>query len=215
MTTGANEDDWHLRGVDVARDVAVGRWLDLRRVRAGEPCPVCGAPLVVERAIEVGHIFKLETTYSRKLGATVLDAEGEEVPLQMGSYGIGVGRNVAAVVEVHHDDKGISWPVAVAPYEVVITTLKVDDHATMAAAEGLYERMRAAGLDVLLDDRDERPGVKFNDAELIGIPYRVTVGPRGLADGVVELTVRATGETTTVARDDAASELASLVGSAR
>ncbi len=206
MVTGANENDHHLRGVDVDRDVKVGRWIDIRKVKAGESCPVCGTPLDVLRVIEVGHIFKLGTRYSDALGATVLDEEGEERVIQMGSYGIGVGRNVAAIVESHHDDKGIVWPVAVAPFEVVVTAVKADDEVTMAAAEGLYEELAAAGVDVILDDRDERPGVKFNDAELVGFPYRVTVGPRGVAAGEVELVDRSSGATDTlpivVAADD-------------
>jgi prolyl-tRNA synthetase len=194
MTTGANLDDHHLRGVDVTRDIAVDDWIDLRLVRPGEPCPECGEPLEVFRAIEAGHIFKLGTKYSSALGATVLDAEGVERPLMMGSYGIGVERNLAAVVEVNHDDKGILWPMAVAPYEVVVTVLSVEDEATMEAGNRIYGDLVAHGVDVLIDDRAERPGVKFNDAELIGIPLRITVGPRGLADGMVEVVERSSGE---------------------
>jgi len=195
MTTGANEDDWHLRGVDVERDLEVDEWMDLRRVQAGEGCPECGEPLEVKRTIEVGHIFKLGTKFSEDLGASVLDERGEERVIWMGSYGIGVGRNLAAVVEASHDDRGIVWPASIAPYEVAITVVKMDDEATVEAAEGLYGTLRQAGADVLLDDREERPGVKFADVELIGIPYRVTIGPRGLADGVVELVDRADGTT--------------------
>jgi prolyl-tRNA synthetase len=186
MVTGANEDDWHLRGVDVDRDIKVGRWLDLRRVKAGEACPRCGEPLDVVRVIEVGHIFKLGTTYSEPLGAVVLDPEGKERPIVMGSYGIGVGRNVAAAVEANHDEDGMVWPVSIAPYEVVVTAVQQNDTVT-DAAEQIYRGLGEAGIDVILDDRDERPGVKFADAELIGIPYRITVGPRSLADGEVEV----------------------------
>jgi prolyl-tRNA synthetase len=214
MLTGANENDFHLRGVDVGRDIAVGRWLDVRRVGAGEACPVCGTPLTVERAIEIGHIFKLGTKYSDALGATVLDEDGKSRPIVMGSYGIGVGRNMAAVVETHHDDKGIIWPLAVAPWHVVITMVKVDDADTVAAAESLYGELAASGVDVLLDDRAERPGVKFNDAELIGIPLRITVGPRGLAEGNVEFFERATGATALVPLAGAASAAAEQVHAA-
>lgn len=202
MTTGANLDDHHLRGVSVERDIAVAEWADLREVAAGEPCLECGEPIDVFRAIECGHIFKLGTKYSEPLGAMVLDENGKSRPVFMGSYGIGLERNMAAVVETHHDDKGIAWPVAVAPFEVVVTVLKLDEDTT-SAADGLYEALQAAGLDVIVDDRNERPGVKFNDAELIGIPFRITVGPRGLGEGIVEVGERATGETEKVAVEEA------------
>lgn len=211
MVTGANADDQHVRGVDVSRDIRVDRWLDMRVVAEGEGCPECGEPLTVRRSIEVGHIFKLGTKFSDALGATVLDEVGEERELWMGSYGIGVGRNVAAIVETHHDERGMAWPVGVAPYEVVVTAVKVDDPATMEAAESIYAGLNDAGVETLLDDRDERPGVKFADAELIGIPYRVTVGPKGLADGVVEVVRRSDGHIETVAPADAASHVAGLV----
>lgn len=201
LTTGANEDDWHLQGVDVGRDVNVREYIDLREVSAGEACPSCGSELEIVRTIEAGHIFKLGTKYSEAMGAEVLDAEGTKRTIVMGSYGIGVGRNMATIAETHHDDKGLVWPVSVAPYEVVITAMRVDDEATMTAATALYDELRSAGVDVLLDDRDARAGVKFADSELIGIPYRVTMGPRGLKEGSVEFTTRATMETTDVALD--------------
>ena len=215
MVTGANEDDWHLRGVDVDRDIDVEQWIDLRLVKAGETCPNCAGVLEITRMIEVAHIFKLGTRYSQAVGATVLDVEGEERPILMGSYGIGIGRNVAAVVENHHDAKGIVWPTAIAPYEVVVTIVKVDDVDSMRAAEGIYDELRTGGLDAILDDRAERPGVKFNDAELIGIPYRVTVGPRGLAAGELEVTTRATGETQMVPLSSVAATVADLVAATK
>jgi prolyl-tRNA synthetase len=193
MTTGANQDDFHLRGVDVARDIAVTAWLDLRAVKAGEACPLCEAPLAVKKTVEVGHIFKLGTKYSEALGATVQDEQGRPLPLIMGSYGIGIGRCMAAVVERNHDEKGIVWPVNVAPFEVVIAVLNPKDVATSDAGERLYDELTKAGLDVILDDRDERPGVKFTDHELVGIPWRITVGPKGLAAGKVELVRRKDG----------------------
>jgi len=194
MVTGANEDGFHLRGVDVARDVSVDQWLDLRGVKAGEACPMCDAPLAVEKTIEIGHIFKLGTRYSEAFGAAVLDENSESQTIVMGSYGIGIERTMAAVVERHHDDAGIEWPLALAPYEVVVTVIKPKDVAVSEAANALYDALVAEGVEVLIDDRDERPGVKFKDADLIGIPMRVTVGPKGLADGDVELTRRSTGE---------------------
>jgi prolyl-tRNA synthetase len=162
-------------------------------VHEGEPCPSCGAALRVAKTIEVGHIFKLGTPYSEKLGATVLDREGKAVPVVMGSYGIGIGRTMAAVAERCHDENGLLWPVSLAPFEVVVSVLNPTDPRTGEVGARLYEALRAAGVDALLDDRDERPGVKFKDAELIGIPYRLTVGPKGLEQGKVELVRRRGG----------------------
>ncbi|MGH8946138.1 MAG: His/Gly/Thr/Pro-type tRNA ligase C-terminal domain-containing protein, partial [Acidimicrobiia bacterium] len=190
LVTGANEDDFHVKGVDVDRDIEVSKWADLRKVEAGEACSVCGSELEAWKGIEVGHIFKLGTEYSDAFGAYVQDEEGKSLPIIMGSYGIGVERAMAAVVEASHDEHGIVWPVSVAPYEVVVTVVRPDDAETMAKAETLYESLEAAGVEVLLDDRAERPGVKFADSELIGIPYRITVGPKGVQQGMVELTLR-------------------------
>ena len=214
MTTGANEDDFHLHGVDVARDIAVTEWVDMREVLAGEGCPNCDGTLEVFKAIEVGHIFKLGTRYSEAFGANVLDENGKTRPLVMGSYGIGLGRAVAAVAETHNDERGLVWPVAVAPWEVIITLVKTDE-ATLEAGEKLYGDLTSAGVETLLDDRKERPGVKFNDAELIGIPFRLTVGPRGLGDGMVEVVVRASGEASDIALDGVVSHVKGLVEAAR
>ena len=194
MTTGANVDDFHLRNVDVARDLAVAQWLELRLVTAGEPCPECESALAVKKTVEVGHIFKLGTKYSEALGASVQAEDGKNAPILMGSYGIGVGRLLAAIVERCHDANGIKWPVNVAPYEVAITVLNPKEIATLEAGERLYEALTQLGVDTLLDDRDERPGVKFKDCELIGIPVRVTVGPKGLASGKLEVFFRGSGE---------------------
>ena len=198
MVTGANEDGFHLRGVDVARDIEVKGWLDLREVQDGEACPMCQSPLSVYKTIEVGHIFKLGTKYSEAMGATVQDEKGESVTLVMGSYGIGLERNLAAVVEANHDENGICWPVNVAPYEVCVTVVKPKDVDCLEEGERLYEKLQAAGIDVIIDDRDERPGVKFKDADLVGFPYRVTVGPKGLENGVLELVRRRDGQKTDV-----------------
>ena len=190
MATGANEDDWHYKNVEIARDINVTVWADLREVKTGEVCPESGGTLELWKGIEVGHIFKLGTKFSEAFGAYVQDEDGASHPIIMGSYGIGLERGLAAVVEANHDDNGIVWPVSVAPYEVLVTVLRADDEATMDAANNLYSDIGDAGVDVLIDDRVERPGVKFADAELIGIPYRITVGPRGVESGVVELTPR-------------------------
>ncbi|MFQ5417760.1 MAG: proline--tRNA ligase [Myxococcota bacterium] len=198
MVTGANEDGHHLRGIDVARDIAVGRWLDMRQVNAGEACPMCEGPLAVDKTIELGHIFKLGTRYSEALGASVQDENGEDQSIIMGCYGIGIERTMAAVVERCHDESGIRWPLSVAPFEVVVTVVKPKDPASSDAGNAIYEALLAEGIDVLIDDRDERPGVKFKDADLIGIPFRLTVGPKGLADGKVELFKRDSGHTRAV-----------------
>ncbi len=202
MTTGANEDDWHFRGVSLQRDVEVDEWADLREVQAGETCIECGGTLEVIRCIEAGHIFKLGRKYAEAMGVSVLDAEGHSQIPTMGSYGIGIGRAVAAVAENHNDESGLIWPLSVAPYQMLITVLDVDDETSMGVASEFEVALQEAGIEVLVDDRNARPGVKFADAELIGIPYRVTVGVRGLANNEVELTPRSTGETKMIDRND-------------
>ena len=190
MTTGANKDDFHLRGVSVDRDLNVDRWAHLRTVSAGEGCPNCEGTIDVFKAVEIGHIFKLGTKYSESMGASVLTADGREVPIVMGCYGIGAERLMAAAVELHSDDAGIVWPASIAPFHVCITVVNIKDQALVAAAERIYAELEAAGIEALLDDRDERAGVKFNDADLIGVPYRVTVGKK-IKEGKVELMTRA------------------------
>ena len=187
MTTGANKDDHHLRGVNIARDIPVDEWFDLRTVEAGERCPRCETGrLELFKGMEIGHIFKLGTKYSDSMGATVLTQDGKDVPIVMGSYGIGVERIITATIEQQHDDDGIIWPKELAPFDVVVTITNMKQDELRNAGEKLYDELQRAGLDVLLDDRDERAGVKFKDADLIGIPYRVTIGKK-IADGMVEL----------------------------
>jgi prolyl-tRNA synthetase family II len=211
MATGANTDDVHLTGVDVARDIAVSSWADLREVSEGEPCPRCGTPLELVQAIEVGHIFKLGRKFTAALGVSVLGPDGSAIVPVMGCYGIGVERAMAAIAEVHHDDAGLKWPVNVAPAEVTVILVSTKDEAAVAAAESIYSVLQSAGADVLLDDRDERPGVKFKDAELIGIPVRISIGSRDLAEGVVEVVSRATGERERVPVDQAAKHAQELL----
>ncbi|MBW2495597.1 MAG: proline--tRNA ligase [Deltaproteobacteria bacterium] len=211
MLTGANRDGFHLRGVDVERDIPNPEWLDLREAQAGDACPLCDAPIEVHKTIEVGHIFKLGTRYSEMLGALVQDESGKSRPIIMGSYGIGIERTMAAVVERRHDEAGMIWPVSVAPFEVVITVVKPKDAAASDAGGALYDARLAEGIEVLLDDRDERPGVKFNDADLIGIPYRITVGPKGLAEGMVEIVERRGRKSRNVAVEKAAATITEAI----
>ena len=206
MTTGANRDDYHLRGVSVDRDIQVGQWAELRTVATGEGCPKCDGVLRVDKAIEVGHIFKLGTKYSVSMGSKILTPDGQEVPIVMGSYGIGVGRILAAAVELYNDADGIIWPQSIAPFDVIITPANINDAAHRAAAETLHHEVAAAGFDVLMDDREERPGVKFKDADLVGIPYRITIGKK-LKDGKVELSSRKTRESVDVPLADVVKEL--------
>jgi prolyl-tRNA synthetase len=211
MTTGANRDGFHLRGVEVERDLRIDAWLDLREVRAGEPCPMCAAALGVAKSIEVGHIFKLGTRYSEAMGAVVQDEQGNSTPIVMGSYGIGIGRTMASIVEACHDQNGIVWPVSVAPFEIVVSVLNPNEVETQEAGERLYDALRAQGIDVLLDMRDERPGVKFKDADLVGIPYRLTVGPRGLKEKKVEWKRRRDGQMRELPLDRAAEAAAETI----
>ena len=208
MSTGANEDDFHLRNVDVARDLGQVRWVDLRCAEEGDSCASCGKPVRLDKAIEVAHIFKLGLRYSETMGARVLGPDGKEVPIVMGSYGMGVERLMAAAIESHHDENGIRWPVSIAPFEVVVAPVRIGDTEQAERAEGIYSDLREAGFDALLDDRDERPGVKFKDADLIGFPLRIVPGPRSLAKGCVELVDRVAGESVEV-------PLADLVAEAR
>ena len=187
MTTGANKDDHHLRGVDIARDIPVDEWFALRTVESGEGCPRCDVGVLeVFKGMEIGHIFKLGTKYSESMGATVLNQDGKPVPIIMGSYGIGVERIITAAVEQQHDEDGIVWPKSLTPFDVIVTVTNLKQDELRAAGEKLYADLQRSGLDVLLDDRDERAGVKFKDADLIGVPYRITIGKKA-ADGVVEL----------------------------
>jgi prolyl-tRNA synthetase len=192
---GANEKGCHLTGVNPERDFKPAVVGDLRQVTMEDRCPCCGGSLSLKEGIEVGHIFKLGTKYSEVMEARFQDSDGQEKPFIMGCYGIGVSRVVAAAIEQNHDDKGIIFPVPLAPFQVIILNLSPKEEPFCQAAEGLYQDLKARGLDVLLDDRDERPGSKFNDADLLGIPYRLMVGKTFAKEGKVEVRVRKTGET--------------------
>ena len=214
MTTGANEDGFHLRNVAIGRDIAVKHWADLRLVQAGEPCQTCGKALKVQRAIEVGHVFKLGTKYSVALNALFLDESGKQQPAIMGCYGIGVTRTLQAIIEQSHDENGIVWPLSVAPYTVCITPLTVAPESdVMKRAENIYDELSSRGIDVILDDRNERPGVKFKDSELVGFPIRVGIGERSLAKGEVEIKPRA-GVLLAVKIDEAVDKVVELAKAA-
>lgn len=202
FVTGANRDDYHLVNVHPYRDLALTQVADLRVVTAQDPCPRCAGALRILRGIEVGHIFKLGLKYSQALKATYLDAEGREQYIFMGCYGIGVSRIVAAAIEQGHDADGIIWPLALAPFQVGLIPISLNDAPTREAALRLYQEMDAAGLEVLFDDRDERPGVKFKDCDLLGLPLRVVLGPRPLAQGAAEVRERRTKETVLVALEN-------------
>jgi len=214
MTTGANEDGFHIQGVTPGVHFQA-EYRDLRTVQSGEGCPACDGTLSVDKAIEIGHIFKLGTKYSEALNARVLDQAGALHPVIMGSYGIGVERILSSAVELYHDEYGMILPVSIAPFEVIIVPVTVKDPELLQAAEDMYARFREQGVDVLLDDRDERAGVKFNDADLIGVPFRVTLGPKKLKEGLVEMTVRRTGERTDVPLADAVVTVAGLIAGQR
>jgi len=212
MVTGANDDGHHLRNVNIERDVAVGEWADLRQVQAGELCVETGQPLKIRRAIEVGHVFKLGTKYSEALSATFLDENGKSIPSIMGCYGIGVTRTLQAVIEQCHDESGVIWPTSVAPYEVCITALDVEPESeVMRLANRLYDELRAKGVDVILDDRPTRPGIKFKDSELVGFPLRIGIGERSLAKGNVEIKPRV-GEMILCSPDEVLSQVLEWIG---
>ncbi|MDD3589863.1 MAG: proline--tRNA ligase [Thermoguttaceae bacterium] len=210
VVVGANKAEAHLVNVNLVRDFTVDLYGDVRNALAGDACPRCGQPLAMENAIEVGHVFKLGTKYSDALNAKYLDENGSLKTIIMGCYGIGVSRIIAGLAETSHDDFGIIWPVSLAPYEICVCPVKASDPAAMEAAEKITAGLQAAGCDVILDDRDERPGVKFKDADLIGFPVRVTIG-KGLADGNVEIKWRWDSESTLVSVDDVVGLLAAQV----
>jgi len=212
FVAGANLADFHLKNVNLERDCTVSEFADVRSVAHGDPCPRCSTgTLEMWRGIEVGHVFKLGTKYSKALKATYLDASGQEQIIFMGCYGIGIGRTVAACIEQNHDDNGIIFPVPIAPFHCIISALSVKDEPVVQAAEELYARLAGAGVEVLLDDRDERPGFKFKDADLIGIPLRIVVGSKHLADGNVELKDRRSGEVEILPVEDAVAKVIATV----
>ncbi|MCX5857131.1 MAG: proline--tRNA ligase [Deltaproteobacteria bacterium] len=194
VVMGANKEDHHVKNVNFGLDFKVSDFVDLRAVKADDVCPRCLSAIQFARGIEVGHVFKLGTKYSKAMEARYLDRNGQEQIIVMGCYGIGIGRTVAACIEQNYDDKGITWPMPLAPYQVILTPVNWKDEALSRTAEELYRKLLDRGVEVLLDDRDERAGVKFMDADLIGIPLRLTIGPKRLAEGKVEIKFRRSGE---------------------
>lgn len=203
FVVGANKKDYHIKNVNTGRNFSVKEFADLRYVTDRDKCPRCGDPLKFIRGIEVGHVFKLGTKYSRAMKAVYLDKDGKEKYMVMGCYGIGIGRTVAAGIEQNYDDNGIIWPLSIAPFQVIITPVSMNNEAILEAAEKLYQDFSNEGIEVILDDRDERAGVKFNDADLIGIPLRVTIGTKRLAEGRVEVRIRKTGDVMILSMDEA------------
>lgn len=191
---GANEQDKHNKNVNPKRDFTPDVIKDIRLIAEGDPCPHCGAPVQTARGIEVGQVFKLYTKYSESLGATYLDENGKDKPFVMGCYGIGVSRTLASAIEQQHDENGIIWPVAIAPYHAVVIPVNAKDSAQLELATTIYHTLNQAGIETVLDDRKERPGVKFKDADLIGYPLRITIGPKTMSEGQIEVKVRKTGE---------------------
>jgi prolyl-tRNA synthetase len=211
MVVGANRENYHLKNVNFERDFKVEAFADLRIVRDTDPCPRCTRDIHFARGIEVGHVFKLGTKYSKAMKAIYLDKNGKEQYMVMGCYGIGVGRTVAACIEQYHDDNGIIWPLAIAPYQVIITPVNMNDQNLATTAEKLYADLLSQGVEVILDDRDERAGVKFKDADLIGIPLRVTIGPKNLAAGKVEIKGRRSGEINILSVEEAKISILSAI----
>jgi prolyl-tRNA synthetase len=211
FATGANKEDAHLVNVNWGRDVDLANWADLLLVSGGDPCPRCDGTLELSRGIEVGHIFKLGTKYSEAMGCVYTDEAGADQPMIMGCYGVGIGRTVAAAIEQNHDKDGIIWPRPLAPFEALLIVLNPEDQTVKGTAESLYAQLQEKGVEVLYDDRDERPGVKFKDADLIGIPVRLTVGAKSLADGKVEVSLRKDREKLMVTPAEAVAKVIELL----
>jgi prolyl-tRNA synthetase len=211
FVTGANEKDAHVINVNIGRDFHVGQFADLRRFIPGDRCPLCGGETRLDKGIEVGHTFKLGTKYSHPMGATFLDDQGKEKDIVMGSYGIGVGRTVAAAIEQYFDENGIIFPMPIAPFNVLILPVNIRIDLLGQTAEQLYQNLLKEGIEVLFDDREETPGVKFKDADLTGIPLRLTLGEKNLKKGLVEIKKRRTGEVLLVKREETVMKIKELI----
>lgn len=213
LVAGGNKPDTHIRNVNYPRDFAIDLMVDIATARAGEGCPICGAPLIAKKGIEVGHVFKLGSFFTERMGATFLDRDGVAYPILMGCYGIGIGRLLAAAIEQNHDEKGIIWPIPIAPYQVHLCPLSSDNQEVVTKVENLYAELTREGLEVIFDDREESPGVKLNDADLLGMPLRVVLSPRSLKSGSVELKMRCKKEAVLVPLDGASREITAMLPS--
>ena len=213
LVAGGNKPDTHIRNVNYPRDFAIDLMVDIATARAGEGCPICDAPLIAKKGIEVGHVFKLGSFFTERMGATFLDRDGVAYPILMGCYGIGIGRLLAAAIEQNHDEKGIIWPIPIAPYQVHLCPLSSDNQEVVTKVDNLYAELTREGLEVIFDDREESPGVKLNDADLLGMPLRVVLSPRSLKSGSVELKMRCKKEAVLVPLDGASREITAMIPS--
>ena len=213
LVAGGNKPDTHIRNVNYPRDFAIDLMVDIATARAGEGCPICDAPLIARKGIEVGHVFKLGSFFTERMGATFLDRDGVAYPILMGCYGIGIGRLLAAAIEQNHDEKGIIWPIPIAPYQVHLCPLSSDNQEVVTKVDNLYAELTREGLEVIFDDREESPGVKLNDADLLGMPLRVVLSPRSLKSGSVELKMRCKKEAVLVPLDGASREITAMLPS--
>ena len=213
LVAGGNKPDTHIRNVNYPRDFAIDLMVDIATARAGEGCPICDAPLIAKKGIEVGHVFKLGSFFTKRMGATFLDRDGVAYPILMGCYGIGIGRLLAAAIEQNHDEKGIIWPIPIAPYQVHLCPLSSDNQEVVTKVDNLYAELTREGLEVIFDDREESPGVKLNDADLLGMPLRVVLSPRSLKSGSVELKMRCKKEAVLVPLDGASREITAMIPS--
>jgi len=211
FVTGANEKDAHLMNVNTGRDFQITRFVDLRRFQPGDLCPLCGGETRLDKGIEVGHTFKLGTKYSNTMGAAYLDDQGKEKEIVMGCYGIGIGRTVAAAIEQYYDENGIVFPMPIAPFQVLILPVNIRIDLLRETADQLYQNLIKERIEVLYDDREETPGVKFKDADLIGIPFRVTLGEKNLKKGLVEVKNRRTGEILLLKKEEAISKIKEMI----
>ena len=213
LVAGGNKPDTHIRNVNYPRDFAIDLMVDIATARAGEGCPICDAPLIAKKGIEVGHVFKLGSFFTKRMGATFLDRDGVAYPILMGCYGIGIGRLLAAAIEQNHDEKGIIWPIPIAPYQVHLCPISSDNQEVVTKVDNLYAELTREGLEVIFDDREESPGVKLNDADLLGMPLRVVLSPRSLKSGSVELKMRCKKEAVLVPLDGASREITAMLPS--